>query len=281
MRTGYDDGLRDYPSFGCVLAKELGDGLTDLPRYVDITSNSLGGAGFGPGFLGVRYAALPVAPFRRGAEPVLPPVEAFDALEKGKGEAMRKGVAKAFELGQEKAEVRDAYGRGAFGQGCLLARRLVEAGVPVVEVGMGGWDTHANIPGTLPPLAGELDAGLAALLKDLHDRKRLDSTLIVCMGEFGRTPRVNAQLGRDHWSACFSVVLAGAGIKGAQAIGKTSADGSAIDAQPVTPAELLATVYQALGVDPAKENRTPDGRMVPLVEKGTKAVKEALARGGS
>jgi RNA polymerase sigma factor (sigma-70 family) len=280
MRTGFEpDEAVDYPSLGCVLAKELGEKVTGLPRYVSV--NSGGRVGFGPGFLGARYAPLRLGPIPRGEGPPLPPAEAFEALEKGQGEAMRKGVTKAFDLGQEKAELRDAYGRGAFGQGCLLARRLVEAGVPVVEVGLGGWDTHANLAGALPPLCKELDAGLATLLKDLHDRKRLGSTLVVCMGEFGRTPNINQQLGRDHWPRGFSVVLAGGDVKGGQAVGKTSADGSVIDARPVTPAELLATVYQAVGIDPAKENRTGDGKTVPLVGQGTKAVKEALDRRGS
>jgi RNA polymerase sigma factor (sigma-70 family) len=277
MRTGYEPGGRiDHPTLGNVLAKELGDGIGDLPRYVSIGPR---GPAFlaprGPGFLGPRYAPLLVEDGREGG-PALPPAEAFEALEKGKGEALRKGVARAFELGQEKEIVRDAYGRGQFGQGCLLARRLVEAGVPVVEIVLGGWDMHANLPAGLPPLAAELDAGLAALLKDLHDVKRLDSTLVVWMGEFGRTPQINQQQGRDHWPACFTAVLAGGGIKGGQAIGKTSADGLEITERPVTPAELLATAYQALGIDPARENLTPAGDKVPLVEKGARPVKEAL-----
>src|SRR5205807_9307404 len=109
-----------------------------------------------------------------------------------------------------------------------------------------------------------------------HERKRLDTTLVVWMGEFGRTPRINTSKGRDHWPTCFSVVLAGRNIKGGQVIGKTSADGARIDARPVTVPEFFATIYQAAGIDPAKENRTSTGRRVRLVEKGTKPVKEAL-----
>src|SRR5262249_16636121 len=122
---------------------------------------------------------------------------------------------------------------------------------------------------------GRLDPAWATLLKDLKDRELLDHTLVVWMGEFGRSPQLNTAGGRDHSSHGFSVVLAGAGIKGGQVIGKTSADGSALEERPVTPQELLATIYQALGVDPAKEVRV-NGRAIPLVEKGTRPVKEAL-----
>jgi hypothetical protein len=287
MRTGHTpDGAIDYPSVACVLAKELGDPRPELPKHISIAPlpRAIFPAGFGRGFLSERYDPILVAvrdgfggPEAKPSEMLrLPPAEAFDTPARGKGEAHRKAVARAFDLGEEKAAVRDAYGPSLFGQGCLLARRLVEAGVPVVEVTLPGWDTHANEPALLPKVCGELDAGLAALLKDLHDGKRLDSTLIVWMGEFGRTPRINLQQGRDHWSNGFTVVLAGAGIKGGQVIGKTSADATQIDERPVTPAELLATVYQAVGINPAKENRTPAGAQVPLVEKGVRAVREAL-----
>jgi uncharacterized protein (DUF1501 family) len=141
---------------------------------------------------------------------------------------------------------------------------------------MGGWDMHANLAGSLPKLAGELDGALAALIKDLAAGKRLKHTLIVWMGEFGRTPRINANGGRDHWPSSFSVVLAGRNIKAGQSIGKTSADSQAIEQRPVTPAELLATIYQALGVDPARQNLSNIGRPIRLVEKGTQPVKEVL-----
>ena len=287
MRTGYaQDDKTDYPALGCVLAKELGGGVTDLPRYVSLAPLwDAGAPGNSPGILGRQYAPLSVG--GRGAfggKPkdgdvlALPPADAFEALAKGKGEAMRKAVAKAYDLTEEKADVRDAYGRGTFGQGCLLARRLVERGVPVVEVTLPGWDMHANIPKMMPKTSGELDAAFAALLKDLHERKRLDTTLIVWMGEFGRTPRINNGEGRDHWPFTFSVVLAGCGIKGGQAIGKTSADGTKIDERPVSPAELYATIYKALGIDPTKETHcAATNRQIPLVEKEARAgVKEAL-----
>jgi uncharacterized protein (DUF1501 family) len=153
---------------------------------------------------------------------------------------------------------------------------LVERGAPVVEVSLGGWDTHGNNFEVVKAQSKRLDDGFAFLLKDLQDRKLLDTTLVVCMGEFGRTPRINTQLGRDHWPRGFSVVLAGAGIKGGQVIGRTSDDGTTIAERPVTPPELLATMCRALNVDPSKENRTDQGQALPLVDKGTEPVLEAL-----
>jgi DNA-directed RNA polymerase specialized sigma24 family protein/uncharacterized protein (DUF1501 family) len=296
MRTGVAvDGVLEYPSLGCVLAKELGDGRPDLPRYLSTGIPVLAGPGFGPGFLGTQYGAVIIGKGDGGnvraeaaealvavAAPVpfaklpLPDAAVFEAVAKGKGEAHRKAVTKAFNLSEEKEEVRKAYGPGRFGQGCLLARRLVERGVPVVEVTLDGWDTHANIPEGMPKLCAQLDAGFASLLKDLDDRKLLDSTLIVWAGEFGRTPRVNGSNGRDHYPQAFTVVLAGAGTKRGAVVGKTGADGVKIEERPVTVPELLATVYRAVGVDATRTNTVPGGPKVPLVEKGTQPVKEAL-----
>jgi RNA polymerase sigma factor (sigma-70 family) len=284
MRAGQPAGGIDFPSLSCVLGKELGGESAKLPRLVSIDPSSEPGTpGFGPGFLGAKYGPLivggrwPGGP-KLGAKDNLPVPdgEAFEELDKKNAAAMRKAIAKAFDLDTEKAAMRDAYGRNRFGNGCLLARRLIEQGVPVVEISLPGWDTHANAAGTTESLSAQLDAGMGALVKDLHERKLLDSTLIVWMGEFGRTPKINANAGRDHWPFGFSVVLAGAGIKGGQAIGKTSADGSTVDEGAVSPQELLATVYQAVGVDPATKNAGPGGEKIPLVERGNNAVKAAL-----
>jgi RNA polymerase sigma factor (sigma-70 family) len=285
MRTGYaHDGAINYPNVGSVLGKYLGEGRPDLPRYVRLGGGPfLPGTADGAGFLGPLYGPLMVkggVPGFKGERVdgplALPPVEAFTALAKGRGEQMRKAVAKAFDLGQEKDAVRDAYGRDQFGQGCLLARRLVEAGVPVVEVVMGGWDTHANSFPALKKLSARLDAGWSSLLKDLQERKMLDEVLVVWMGEFGRTPQINASDGRDHWPLSFSAVLAGRGIKGGQVIGATNADGTKVAANPVKPPELLATIYTALGVDPTQQNPSNTGRPVRLVETGAKAIRAAL-----
>src|SRR2546430_7270102 len=141
----------------------------------------------------------------------------------------------------------DAYGRNLFGQGCLLARRLVERRVPFVEVTLNGWDTHANNAQQVRTLSQTVDPAWAALMRDLKDRGLLETTLIVWMGEFGRTPKFGRADGRDHWPNTFSAVLAGGGVKGGQVIGATTADGAAVKDRPVAVPEFLATVCAALG----------------------------------
>jgi uncharacterized protein (DUF1501 family) len=190
---------------------------------------------------------------------------------------MRSEAAKAFNLDDEPQKLRDAYGRSVFGQGCLLARRLVEHGVPFVEVTLNGWDTHGGNAATVRTLSQTVDAGWAALMGDLKERGLLATTLIVWMGEFGRTPKFPRADGRDHWPNSFSAVLAGGGIKGGQVIGDTGPDGEAIKDRPVTVPEFLATVCQALGIDPQKQNLSNVGRPIRIVAPGTKAIREALA----
>ena len=190
---------------------------------------------------------------------------------------MRTAAAKAFDLDEEKAAVRDAYGRNLFGQGCLLARRLVERQVPFVEVTLNGWDTHGQNAATVRNLSQTVDAAWAALMRDLKERGLLDTTLIVWMGEFGRTPKFPRPDGRDHWPNSFSAVLAGGGIKGGQVIGDTGPDGASIKERPVTVPEFLATICQALGIDHQKQNLSNVGRPIRIVAPGTKAIREALA----
>jgi hypothetical protein len=194
---------------------------------------------------------------------------------------MRSPAGRAFNLEDEKSSVRDAYGRNLFGQGCLLARRLVERGVPFVEVSLSGpnglgWDTHGQNAATVRQLSEMLDPAWSALLTDLKERGLLDTTLIVWMGEFGRTPKFPRPDGRDHWPNGFSAVLGGAGIKGGQVVGDTGADGASIRERPVTVPEFLATVCQALGIDHRKQNISNTTRPIRLVEPGTEAVKEVL-----
>jgi uncharacterized protein (DUF1501 family) len=200
-------------------------------------------------------------------------VSAYD----GAVRLMRSSAAKAFDLNEEKAAVRDAYGRNLFGQGCLLARRLVEKGVPFVEVTLNGWDTHANNAQQVRTLSQTVDPAWAALMRDLKDRGLLDTTLIVWMGEFGRTPKFGRADGRDHWPNTFSAVLAGGGIKGGQVIGATSDDGASVKDRPVSVPELLATVCSALGVDHEKQNMSNVGRPIRIVAPGTQPVREALS----
>jgi hypothetical protein len=191
---------------------------------------------------------------------------------------MKSAARKAFDLEQEKSSIRDAYGRNVFGQGCLLARRLVEQGVPFVEVTLGGinggafgWDTHANNFEQVKALSAVLDNAWSALMTDLKERGLLDSTLIVWMGEFGRTPKISNGAGREHYPNAWATVLAGGGIRGGQAHGKTSKDGTTIEANPVTVPDFLATVVKGLGIDPEKQNMM-NGRPIRIVEKGGKPI---------
>ena len=182
---------------------------------------------------------------------------------------MRPEVGDAFDLSGEAEDVRRKYGPGQFGQGCLLARRLVERGVPFVEVGLGqglGWDTHVNNFKTLKTLLAELDAGWSTLMTELAERGLLDSTTILWMGEFGRTPQINGQAGRDHFPAAWSCVFGGGGIAGGQTYGRTSADGSTVEENQVAIGDVLATLSTALGVPPDNENTTPQNRPIKIAE---------------
>jgi hypothetical protein len=197
---------------------------------------------------------------------------------------MRTSARTAFDLDEEPDSLRDRYGRGVFGQGCLLARRLVERGVPFVEVNLGGfnpgtpnWDSHGQNFDIVRRLSEELDPGWATLMSDLRDRGLLDSTLIVWMGEFGRTPRINGQRGRDHFPNAWSTVLAGGGIRGGQVVGRTSADGMTVVSDRVTTVpDLLGTVCLALGIDPARRNDSNVGRPIRIVDVSTRPHREVI-----
>ncbi len=191
---------------------------------------------------------------------------------------MKTEARKAFDLDKETEKTRDAYGRNLFGQGCLLARRLVERGVPFVEVNHGGaqpggfgWDTHGNNFDLVKNNCGTLDPAWGMLMSDLHDRGLLDSTLIIWMGEFGRTPLINAGNGRDHYPNAWSAVLAGANIVGGQAYGATSADGTTVEKDPVSVPDLMATIVKSLGLDVEKANNF-SGRPIRLADRGAKHI---------
>jgi hypothetical protein len=195
---------------------------------------------------------------------------------------MNSSAARAFDLSEETASIRDSYGRGRFGQGCLMARRLVEAGVPFVEVTLGsvgneifGWDTHQNNFPAVKALSGELDAGWGTLMKELAERNLLDSTTILWIGEFGRTPKINPQGGRDHFPAAWTCVFGGGGIKGGQAYGKTSDSGESVVEGKVDVPDILATLCAAVGVDPETKNVSDQGRPIKLAE--GKPIREILA----
>ena len=197
---------------------------------------------------------------------------------------MRSPARAAFELDDEPQKLRDAYGRNLFGQGCLLARRLVERGVPFVEVflgrvpgAFGGWDTHAGNCDALKALCGVLDPAWATLMSDLADRGLIDTTTVVWMGEFGRTPRINGGHGRDHYPNAWSAVLGGGGIQGGQVIGRTDKSGGTVEDRPVSGPDFLATVCKAIGVDPTRQNQSNIGRPIRIVDRTAEPITEALA----
>ncbi|MBS1824553.1 MAG: DUF1501 domain-containing protein [Acidobacteria bacterium] len=198
------------------------------------------------------------------------------AVEQAYNMVYSEKVVKAFDIHQEPDKLRDAYGRTQIGQGLLMARRLVEQGVKAVSVWMGGWDTHAkNFESLKTKLLPPLDQGFGMLIEDLAQRGLLDNTLVVQIGEFGRTPKINNDAGRDHWPKAFSVALAGGGIKGGQLIGATDKHAAEVTDRPITVEDLSATVFTALGVDIHRVNHTPEGRPIAIVN-GGKPVAEAF-----
>ncbi|MCA9034711.1 MAG: DUF1501 domain-containing protein [Planctomycetaceae bacterium] len=198
---------------------------------------------------------------------------------------MKSSAVGAFDLSQEDESLRDAYGRNAFGQGCLLARRLIEHQVSFVEVTLNGldanpgagWDTHADNFDSVKALCEILDPAWATLMSDLEQRGLLESTLVVWMGEFGRTPKINENTGRDHWPGSWSTVLGGGGIRGGQVYGATSEDGMEITQTPVSVPNLMATICSALGLDPASTNLSNIGRPIPLADHEATTIRELIA----
>ena len=198
---------------------------------------------------------------------------------------MRSEAVKAFDLVEEPDKLRDAYGRNHFGQSCLLARRLVEKGVPFVEISLNsvrgnqgfGWDTHSNNFDRVKALSEVLDPGWATLIEDLDSRGLLDSTMIVWMGEFGRTPRINRNQGRDHFPTAWSTVLCGGGFKTGQTVGETNSGGTSVKDRPVTVPDFLATICGGLGIDHRKQNMSNVGRPIRIVDPDAKPIEEILS----
>ena len=299
LHTSYPpSGGITHPGFGPLVAQQLGDADFELPQVVSISGNSVGSS-----FLGVKYSPFVVTDPNSQPDNLLPPVRP-ERLERRLGlmkdlEAplARTGVAplvrdhatlydqtarmalsprvQAFDVAREPEKIRDRYGRSAFGQGCLMARRLIEAGVSFVEVQSGGWDTHSDELKSLKKLIPPVDQATATLVADLKDRGLLERTLVIWMGEFGRMPRVNLAAGRDHFPQAFSLALAGAGVRGGQVIGATDANGEAVAQRPVTVPDLFCTFCKALKIDPRFENQSNVGRPLPIVE-GGKSVDEVF-----
>jgi len=289
-----------YPPLGSIVAHELGDLAHELPAFVQIN-----GAPLPAGYLGVQCSPFVLErpegrienlTYAGGVDPQrLDHREAMvDVLDdafakKGGAPAVDSNVAQrerarrlmdskllaAFDLTQEKESLRDAYGRNDFGQGVLMARRLLDHGVQAVQVVLSGWDTHDDNFGRTSKLCAQLDPAFAALLDDLKKRQTLKDTLIVCMGEFGRTPEIARGDGRNHWPNNWCVALAGGGIKGGQPWGATDANGAEIAEKPVAIADLYATIAAALAFDRDKQFHS-GMRPIQLVDPNGKAIQELL-----
>jgi hypothetical protein len=188
--------------------------------------------------------------------------QAFDLITSPK-------VQEAFDLEKESDALRDSYGRHTWGQSCLLSRRLIESGVRFVTMNMGGWDTHANNFEELKKKLPTFDSSFAALIDDLAARGRLDSTLVLVWGEFGRTPRINPGAGRDHWSNVFTTVMAGGGLKKGVVVGSSDARAEFPKERPITPQDVLATMYSKLGINIEKSYKNEADRPVPILNYGT------------
>lgn len=216
--------------------------------------------------------------FQRKAELAQRPVTAMDRFyEQAFSLVTSPAAKKAFDLKEEPDALRDNYGRNSFGQGCLLARRLVEAGTRFVHIQKNGWDTHtSNFQSLRDARLPELDKGYAALLADLKDRGLLDSTLVICMGEFGRTPKVNSSAGRDHWSQAMFVTMGGGGVKTGMVIGETDRTAEYPAERPIKVEEVAHTVYRAIGIDGETIFQSPDGRPIRVAEAGGEPVHELL-----
>jgi len=298
----FGSAFGDYPAVGAVVAHQLGF-RGPLPPYVSVPRNpsftwELGKSAY----LGGRYES-----FRTGdpnvsgfqvqdmapAENLSPRsmerrrtlLQAVDGLARQVegndqiatyGEFQQRAASlilspearSAFVIDQENARLRDRYGRTTFGQSCLLARRLVERGVRFVTVTNGGWDHHARIWDGLKGKLPDFDQGFSALIEDMDGRGLLADTMVLVMGEFGRTPQINRDVGRDHWGPAASLLFAGAGVRGGLVLGQTDRQGAYVTRRPVAPADVAYTVYQALGVDPHRWLMHPEGRPVEILDQG-------------
>jgi hypothetical protein len=292
MKTGYrPDPTVEHPSIGAICCHELPAGRTEIPRHISILAGRWPGRG---GFLGAEYDAFQVGdpggklpdvaaqvPAPRDASRVgdLEVVErAFARGRRGRVAAtlhrettgrarvmMSSEQLRAFDLHRERASVRSEYGETPFGRACLAARRLIEVGVRCVEVTLDGWDSHVNNHEIHRRLVGVLDPAFAALLRDLKRRDLLGRTVVLCGGEFGRTPKVNVAGGRDHWTDGYSLAIAGGGLRGGLAVGDTDPEGSKPPARPIGVEDVHATILATLGLEPAKENIAPaTGRPIKL-----------------
>jgi uncharacterized protein (DUF1501 family) len=302
VHTGYSPaGVLSYPALGSIVARES-PANGEAPPYVSF------GATAGPGYLGPEFGPYVIDDVYNPAPNLTLPegfseermalriraLEAFNQQFARRTRSARGGeftrlsqranrlrqseAIRAYDFASEEADLWKAYGgeiNDGFARSCMMARKMVENGVRFVEVRLGGWDTHADNFNQVQALAAPLDAGLASLITDLDSRGLLSQTLVVCLGEFGRTPQINGDNGRDHWSDVFSCLVAGGGLAVGQAVGASDAQGAQVKDRPITIPDLHATLLTALGVDPARQYTTPEGRPIRLTN-GGKAVKELV-----
>ncbi len=293
MKTGFvPNPSVQHPSYGAVVSHELAPTRENLaiPPFV-----SVGGGSVGAGFLGMSHAPFVVQSNGRvrnlqanaDRESLARRMAALELIEtqfarqnRGRGplehgqvlsktwEFMTSQQMAAFRLDSESPAVRERYGNTGFGNGCLLARRLVEAGVPFVEVNFSGWDTHANNFTALENKLPEMDQAMSALVEDLAQRGRWEQTAVLWLGEFGRTPRINGNAGRDHWATAWSAVAGGAGIQGGTTVGSTNKDGTAVDSESYGAEDLMASILHALEVPLTTVHKSLSGRPMKIANGG-------------
>ena len=291
MHTGYVPNQNiEHPSYGAVLSHQLKRESLDIPQFI-----SVGGGSIGAGFLGMNYAPFVVNSDGRIRNLDVKPdarffqrAYALDVIENDFINQRRGSIAsdhrdvlrkafnlltseqmEAFKVVGEPEAVKDRYGDNNFGKSCLMARRLVEVGVPFIEVNLGGWDNHQNIFPTLRDTKlPMLDQGMSALVEDLEQRGLLEDTAIIWMGEFSRTPRINQNAGRDHWARSWSVVVGGAGMNGGIAIGSTNSDGTRVETDPYSSQDIMASVCKALGISLGTTFTSNNGRPMKIANSG-------------
>ncbi|TWT71679.1 DUF1501 domain-containing protein [Crateriforma conspicua] len=302
MHTGFVPNPNiEHPTYGSVISHELMHQRPELeiPPFV-----SVGGSSGGPGFLGMAWSPFSVTSdgrvrnleMRLDDQRLRQRVAALDLIESGfirrtrdtpageHAKVLDKTVAlmtsdqmKAFDVDSEPEAMKERYGTNRFGQGCLLARRLVESGVPFVEVDLGGWDNHQGIHATLrDQRLPVLDQAMSALVEDLNQRGMWQDTVVLWMGEFGRTPRINQNAGRDHFARAWSCVVGGGSLRGGIAVGQTNADGTAVDTEPYSSEDLMSTVCHGLGISTDKTFTSKNGRPMKIAG-GGKLITELTA----
>ncbi|MFN0205279.1 MAG: DUF1501 domain-containing protein [Planctomycetota bacterium] len=301
VHTGYaPQAAVQHADWGSILSHEVGDPKFDLPAFV-----SVGGGAYTGGYFGSQHSPFAIQRASQPLEDVAlpdgvskeryeerrkllkeldtrfekktssPAVEPHKNIYNRADRLMKSPLLEAFDINKEEAKSRDAYGTDEFGKSCLLARRLIEAGVTCIQVALNGWDTHQNNFPRVQELSGKLDIGMSQLIRDLRSRGLLKDTIVMCFGEFGRTPRINDS-GRDHYPKTWSAVLAGGGIKGGQVVGSTTPDGMDIKDRPVTIPDLYRTLGSQFGVDTHQVNFAGP-RPITLVDKAGVMIPELIA----